>query len=117
LAIILALLAGGALGGLWGMILATPLAAVIKIGLAHWVPVIAPLAPTEGEAPRRRPAPLALDLGAFTAQTWKAIRAAGRELDAARQRLGDLAGLPGSSPPSPPPTQQTEESQHDDSGA
>ena len=80
LAIILAMLAGAALFGIWGMVLATPIAAAIKIMLAHWVPVIAPPAVEEGPAPAR-PAPLALDLGAFAAQSWKTLRSAGHRLE------------------------------------
>jgi len=90
------------------VLLATPLAAALKIMLAHWVPVIAPPAPEEGPAPRR-PAPLALDLGAFTAQTFKALRNAG-------QRIEDLASPRPHHDTAPTTTPPTEESTDDDPG-
>ncbi len=76
LVIILALLAGGTLLGIWGMILATPLAATIKIILAQWVPVVAtvPAVPEDKQ-------PLVLDLGGFLASTWSAVRQAGHKLE------------------------------------
>lgn len=120
LAIVLALLAGAALLGVWGMILATPLAAAVKIALAHWVPVIAQPLPEEGLPKRRRPAPLALDLSRFAAQTWQAVRAAGEHVEQAGARLEQFArGTP--APTSPPPgpsgvSLETQESQDEDPG-
>ena len=76
LAIVLALLAGGTLLGIWGMILATPLAATIKIILAQWVPVAA----TVPDVPEEKQ-PLVLDFGGFVAHTWGTVRSAGHKLE------------------------------------
>jgi predicted PurR-regulated permease PerM len=76
LVIVLALLAGGSLLGIWGMILATPLAATIKIILAQWVPVVA----TVPDVPEEKQ-PLVLDLGGFMAHTWGAVRSARHKLE------------------------------------
>lgn len=114
LAIVLAMLSGGTLFGLWGMVLATPVAAAIKIMLTRWVPVISPAAPEEEGAPCR-PAPLALDLGTFAAQTWKALRDAGREIKAAGQRLGDRNNHTPEAA-QPVPTTHTEDSTDDHPG-
>lgn len=76
LVIILALLAGGKLLGIWGMIIATPMAATLKIILAQWVPVVA----TVPDVPEDRQ-PLVLDLGGFLAQTWGTVRNAGQRLE------------------------------------
>jgi predicted PurR-regulated permease PerM len=115
LAIILALLAGGALGGIGGMILATPIAAAIKIILAHWVPVIATPTPTEGPAPRQ-PAPLNLDLSRFAAQTWQAVRGAGAHVERAGHRLEAIARGPAPGTSEKPHHETTKESKDDDSG-
>ncbi|HEY3397395.1 MAG TPA: AI-2E family transporter [Armatimonadota bacterium] len=76
LVIVLALLAGASLLGLWGMILATPIAATIKIILSHWVPVVA----TVPEVPAEQQ-PLTLDFDALLDKTWGAVRAAGHKLE------------------------------------
>jgi predicted PurR-regulated permease PerM len=76
LAIVLALLAGGALAGIWGMILATPLAATLKIILAQWVPVVA----TVPDVPEEKQ-PLVLDLGGFVAHTWGTVRGAEHKIE------------------------------------
>jgi predicted PurR-regulated permease PerM len=76
LVIVLALLAGGALAGIWGMILATPIAATIKIILAQWVPVVA----TVPDVPEEKQ-PLVLDVGGFVAHTWGAVRGVEHKLE------------------------------------
>jgi predicted PurR-regulated permease PerM len=91
LVVILALLSGGALLGIWGMIVATPLAATVKIILAQWVPVIA----TVPDVPEEKQ-PLVLDLGGFLARTWGAVRTAG-------QRLEGVILPSAASPPATPP--------------
>jgi hypothetical protein len=58
------------------MILATPLAATVKIILAQWVPVIA----TVPDVPEEKQ-PLVLDLGGFAAHTWGAVRGAERKVE------------------------------------
>jgi len=63
LVVILALLAGWALGGIWGMILATPTAAALKIVLCRWLPICEEPA----EAPARRKH-LRLDMGELARQ-------------------------------------------------
>lgn len=91
LVIVLALLAGGSLLGIWGMILATPLAATLKIILAQWVPVMA----TVPDVPEEKQ-PLVLDVGGFLAQTWGAVQTAG-------QRLSGHLTLRGREKEGPPP--------------
>lgn len=84
LVIILALLAGGMLFGLWGMILATPVAATIKIILSQWLPLTAPI---PDQPPSRQP--LALDLGKSLEGAWhflSRIRSRGSETGAAPPR-------------------------------
>jgi len=65
LVVILALLAGGMLFGLWGMLLATPVAATIKIILSQWLPLASP---RPDQPPSRQP--LALDLGKSLENLW-----------------------------------------------
>lgn len=76
LAIMLALLAGGTLFGIAGMFLATPVAAIVKIALTHWLPVVAP----KPEQPAYRQ-PLTFDVEAIMRRGWASLRVAGHKLE------------------------------------
>jgi len=76
LAVIFALLAGYALLGIWGMILATPLAAALKIVLCRWLPICEEPA----EAPPRRKH-LTLDISALLRQIAGAVQPLARRIE------------------------------------
>jgi predicted PurR-regulated permease PerM len=87
LVVLLAAMIGLSLFGLWGMIIATPAAACVKILLARWLPVHGPDLTTK--APHAK---LELDL-------WHGLRVVGQGVAKLRQNVERAIGGQGEAPP------------------
>jgi predicted PurR-regulated permease PerM len=95
LVVIFSLLAGFQVLGIVGMIIATPVAASIKIILARWLP-LQTVAPKKG-----RPAPLAFDLHAAARMVLERVGRLGEAIEDGFAAAGAVAEPPEPHPPGP----------------